>query len=254
MFKPIKINEIIDKNNSNSSSFVFNNLSSNMGITLGNYLRRFSLDYIGSYSIIAVEITDKNGFIKSEFSTIKGVREVTPFLILNLKKIILLIEEEEKKKDFFSLELEINNESEEEIEIKAENFIKKEKIKILNSDIYLTTISPKSYLKIKLYFRWNFGYHFAENQQNEVCNEDYFSDKEFENIIFIDTNYCPVLNSNFEVNEIITGLNEKKEEMRFSISSNGSITPKNILFEILNKSKNYFEEIIEEIKKNSKNL
>ena len=87
LLNSLKIEEIIDKNNSCNSSFVFRHLPPGMGVTLGNYLRRCLLDYVGGVAPIAVKISDKNGLVKTSFSTLEGVLEVTPYLIINLKLI-----------------------------------------------------------------------------------------------------------------------------------------------------------------------
>ena len=48
---------------------------------------------------VGVIVSDKNGSVKSKFTTLEGVVETTVYLVLNLKKIIL--EENAYPKDNF---------------------------------------------------------------------------------------------------------------------------------------------------------
>jgi DNA-directed RNA polymerase alpha subunit len=153
----LKIEEIVAKNEPHSSSFVFHHLPSGMGITLGNYLRHFLLKYNSGIAPLGAKISDRNGPTKSEFSTLSGVKEVTTYLIINLKKIIA--EEKKKKEGIFCLELSVENKEKKEKVITAGDFQKEKDVEIKNPDLYLATLAaaggdkenPK--LEIKLYFQ-----------------------------------------------------------------------------------------------------
>jgi DNA-directed RNA polymerase alpha subunit len=58
--------EIISKNQPYSSTFVFHHLPLTSGITIGNFLRRILLNHISGIAIVGVEISDKNGPIKTK--------------------------------------------------------------------------------------------------------------------------------------------------------------------------------------------
>src|SRR4051794_17381013 len=107
LLNSLKIEETVAKNNPYSSSFVLHHLPLGMGITLGNYLRRSLIAYISGLAPLGVKIADKNGSVKSMFSTLEGVTETTPHLIINLKEIIF--EEKRKKDGIFFLELKVEN-------------------------------------------------------------------------------------------------------------------------------------------------
>ena len=155
----LEIEEIVAKNEPHSSSFVFHHLPSGMGITLGNYLRHFLLKYNSGIAPLGAKISDKNGSAESEFSVLSGVKEVTSYLIINLKKII--VEEKKKKEGIFCLELNIENKEKQERVITAADFQKDKDIEIKNPDLYLATLAAASgdkenpKLEIKLYYQRN---------------------------------------------------------------------------------------------------
>ena len=153
----LEIEEIVVKNKLHTSSFVFHHLPSGMGIILGNYLRHFLLKYNNGTAPLGAKISGGDGPAKSEFSTLAGVKEVTSYLIINLKKII--VEEKKKKEGIFCLELDVENKEKKEKVITAGDFQKDKNVEIKNPDLYLATLAastgdkenPK--LKIKLYFQ-----------------------------------------------------------------------------------------------------
>ncbi|MEG7978604.1 MAG: hypothetical protein NY202_01455 [Mollicutes bacterium UO1] len=155
----LEIEEIVTKNKPHGSSFVFRHLPLGMGITIGNYLRRILLQYISGIAPLGATIIDNNGSVKTELSTLEGVKETTPYLIINLKKII--VEEKKKKEGIFCLELNIENKEKEERVITAADFQQDKDIEIKNSELYLATLAAASSnknnpkLEIKLYFQKN---------------------------------------------------------------------------------------------------
>ena len=78
-----------------------------------------------------------------------GVREATPFLVLNLKKIIL--EEKKIKEGLFCLELKVENNEKNERIIYAGDFQKSQEVEVKNPELYLATLAPGNSLEIKMY-------------------------------------------------------------------------------------------------------
>src|SRR3954471_21294026 len=149
----LKTEEIVLKNKPHTASYVFHRLPAGMGIVLGNYLRQFLLNYTSGIAPVGAKISDKDGSAESEFSVLAGVRETTPYLIINLKKII--VEEKKKKEGIFCLELNIENKEKQERVITAADFQKDKDIEIKNPELYLATLAPAASLEIKLYFQKN---------------------------------------------------------------------------------------------------
>lgn len=232
----LEIEEIITKNKPHSSSFVFRHLPSGMGVTIGNYLRRILLQYISGIAPLGATIIDNNGPAKSELSTLVGVVETTPYLIINLKKII--VEEKKKKEGIFCLELNIKNKEKKEKIITAGDFQPDKDIEIKNPELYLATLAPEASLEIKLYFQKNWDYHEVEEQK-----KSYFSDEE--DVIAFDTDYSPIKGGqvNFQVNSVVISPTKKEEELTLAINTDGAIKPKKALQEALEVSQNSFNEI-----------
>jgi len=156
----LEIEEKVAKNEPHSSSFVFSHLPTGMGITIGNYFRRVLLQYISGIAPLGAKISDKNGPVKSEISVLEGVNETNPFLIINLKEII--VKEKKGKEGIFCLELNIDNKEKKEKVITAGDFQKDKDVEIKNPELYLATLvaaagekkeNPR--LEIKLYFQKN---------------------------------------------------------------------------------------------------
>jgi DNA-directed RNA polymerase subunit alpha len=226
------IKEINSSTNPYSSSFVFSHLPLGMGTTIGNCLRQVLLTYLEGIAPLAVEITDKEGPKNCYLSTLVGAAETTPELVLNLKQIILA--EKKKKEGIFCLELKVENKSQKERIIAADDFQKPENIAIQNPELYLATLAPDSSLEIKLYCQKNWGYHQAEEQSK------YLNDKE--NIIILDSDYSPTKGGlvNFQVKTEVSNFNKEEEKLTLDITTNRSIEPKKSLLEALKILNNYF--------------
>lgn len=229
----LEITETVLKNKPYTSSFLFRHLPAGMGIVIGNYLRQFLLKYTSGIAPFGAEISDKNGTVEVEESFLVGVEEVTPYLILNLKQII--VEEKKNKEGVFCLELNVENKENKEKIITAGDFQKDKDIEIKNPELHVATLAPAGSLKIKLYFQKNWGYHEHEKK---------------ESIIPFDTDYSPVKGGgvNFKVNSLVNS----EEELTLTITTNGSIKPKKALQEVLELSGNSFNAIADLISSEKK--
>jgi DNA-directed RNA polymerase subunit alpha len=153
ILKNLKIQSLDEKNKEESNSFVFINLPNEFAITLGNYLRRILLSYISGIAILGVKIGNGKELIKSEFVPLEGLLETPPYLVLNLKNLVL----KAKKKDLeideiINLTIDINNDSDDEYKVTGKDVKdSKDLIEVLNPSIYLATVSPRSILKIELH-------------------------------------------------------------------------------------------------------
>jgi len=223
LFSSLKIEEK-KQENLNESVFVFYHLPCNMGVTLGNSLRRIILDYIETIGICGIEIEDKNGPVKSKFVSLEGIKEVAYYLVTNLKEIVF--KEEKKIDNIFCLELKVENNSKEEKIVTAADFNLNSNVKIINPNLTLATLSSFGILKLKIYCQKNHNYQSAEKQKKK-----YFIEQE--NVIAIDNVFSPVKGEdvNFKIETVLVSLTEKEEEMSLFIRTNGSISPKKVLQE-----------------------
>jgi DNA-directed RNA polymerase subunit alpha len=149
----LKIKNLDEKNKEESNSFVFINLPNEFAITLGNYLRRILLSYVNGVAILGVKIGNGKEQIKSEFVPLEGLVETPPYLILNLKNLVL-----KQKKEFdgevIKLNININNNTDNDYKVTGKDVESLDNcIEILNPEVYLATVSPNSILQIELYCR-----------------------------------------------------------------------------------------------------
>jgi DNA-directed RNA polymerase subunit alpha len=244
----LKIEEVRTKDSPNSSTFVFRYLPPTMGLTIGNCLRRTLLTSLEGVAPVGIEISNKNGPVKSEFSTLAGVRETTPYLVLNCKEIVIEVNEE-REKELFCLELKVeNNDEKEERIITAADFQKIEGVEIKNPELQLATLATTSsneknpQLEIKLYCHKGRGYHQSEVQKQ------YFTEKE--NVIVLDTDYSPVKGDgvNFQINSVVVGPEKEEEELKLTVNTTGAISPKKALLESLEVISNFINAVQKEVK------
>ena len=126
----------VEKNEVGSfyGKFVIDALIPGQGITIGNILRRVLLSELGKIAITGIRIPG----IKSEFSTIPGLREDILELILNLKGINL--KSKTNKVDFGKLKIKGPK------IITADLIQLPPDIEILNSKHYIGTLSTSCLL------------------------------------------------------------------------------------------------------------
>ena len=89
LLKNLEIQSLNGKDKDKFNSFTFVNLPNELAITLGNYLRRILLSYIGGVAISALRISNEKETIKSEFVPLEGLVETPPYFILNLKNLVI---------------------------------------------------------------------------------------------------------------------------------------------------------------------
>lgn len=231
--------------------FTFSNLPKNMGITLGNYLRRFLLDYTVGISLIGLRMIneeDSSVKINNQFSIYPGINTPTPFLIQNLKKIVIVRKNDNdvNYNEPFSFSMKFSNETDEETKIYSKHLELSEEFELKNPDLYLTTLSPKKCLNIITYWREDWGYHSSSKQK-----KDYFF-QDMEDVIVLDTDYSPLSSStvNFTVDNVITGPNDEAEEkMVLSISKDNKnyFDFDSFLLKAFSKSKDIFSHLLSKI-------
>ena len=236
----LKIKSLDEKNKDENNSFVFINLPNEFAITLGNYLRRILLSYINGVAILGVKIGNGKGQIKSEFVPLEGLVETPPYLILNLKNLVL-----KSKKEFdgeiIKLNVNVNNNADNDYKVTGNDVKTEGVVEILNPEIYLGTVSPNSILNIELYCRNHWGFK-KENDQKLLVEE--------EGLIVIDSNYNPVKNVSFKVNLVVVDLDKQEEQLILDIKTDGSITPKQALVNALEVSKEINKLLLNELEIN----
>ncbi len=205
-------------------------LEKGFGITLGNMLRRTLLSSLPGAAIVGVKI--KN--VLHEFSTIKGVSEDVPDIVLNLKAIAVKTESTEvdfkgtmtlKKKGAGVLY--------------AKDIVCDDGITVMNPEQYICTTDDDADLNITMYVGRGRGYVPA-SQNKEFSDEvDY---------IAIDSLFTPVKRVNFEVQSSRVGRSLDYDKLVLDVQTRGTVSAKEVVAlsaKLLNDYATMFVELVE---------
>lgn len=133
-------------------------------------------------------MSDKEKTIATEVNTLEGIKEIPIYLILHLRKLVFRSSQKESPQQgkIYILQINIDNSQSKEEYIVTGKDVQGELI-IINPEVYLATVAPASQLKITLYCRYYYDSWKAKEQKLLFPQ-----DKNEENLIFLDSDYCPV--------------------------------------------------------------
>lgn len=178
------------------------------GVTVGNSLRRVLISSIEGSAVTSIKIDG----VLHEFSTIPGVVEDTPQIILNIKKLIL--------KSFSHSPKVIRLKVERKGAVSARDIIIDDTLEILNPDLHIATLTEKTKLHIEMEVGKGRGYVPAEKNKKEGQPIG---------VIAIDSVFTPVKNVNFHTENTRVGQITEYDRLILEIWTNGSVTPKDSL-------------------------
>ncbi len=186
--------------------FVIEPLERGYGITLGNALRRILLSSIPGYAITEVKIEG----VYHEFTSLPGVLEDIPEIILNLKGVrfklngdgpFYFILEKTEPGEVRARDIQINKEGE-----------------IVNPDHYIATLTKDGKLKMELKVERGRGYVPAEYSKNHEIGR-----------ILVDAIFSPITKVNFIVGQARVGKSSDYDSLILEIYTDGTIDPKSAL-------------------------
>jgi len=209
--KPDKV--IMIESNDRNGIFEFRPLEPGYGVTVGNALRRILLSSLEGYAITSIKIEGAD----HEFSSLKGIVEDVPEIVLNLKKIRFKkkIEETDNEKVVINL----NNKTQftgQDISDALSNF------QVLNPELVICNMEPTAKLSIEIQINKGRGYVPAD--ENKVSGS-------IIGIIAIDSIFTPIKNVKYYVENYRVEQKTDYEKLIFEIVTDGSITPKDALQE-----------------------
>lgn len=178
------------------------------GVTLGNSLRRVLFSSIEGSAVTSVKISGA----QHEFSTIPGVLEDVPELILNIKSLVLNSHSKIPK----SIYIKADSKG----EIKAKDIEVDETIEIINSDLHIATLTKDAKLNIEMEVSRGRGYVPAELNKKE--------DKAI-GVIPVDAVFTPIKKVNFFVENTRVGQRTDYDKLILEVFTNGAISPKDAL-------------------------
>jgi len=188
--------------------FIIEPLERGYGITLGNALRRILLSSIPGYAITEVRIEGA----PHEFTSLPGVMEDVPEIILNLKGVRFKLNGEGP----FYFKLEKVGEG----EVKAGDIKVDKEGEIVNPDHHIATLTKDGKLLMELKVEKGRGYAPAEYTKNNEIG-----------VILIDAIFSPVTKVNFTVGQARVGKSSDYDSLVMEIYTDGTIDPKNALIQ-----------------------
>ena len=188
----------------NYAKFICEPLERGYGMTIGNSLRRILLSSLPGAAITSVKI---NGVVH-EFSTIPGVVEDVPELIVNLKNVRLKVFDNDEK----IIRIDFKGAG----EIKAADIVTDGTVEILNPELHIATTSANADLHIEMTVNRGRGYNVAEKNKKENSPID---------VLPIDSIFTPVKKVNYTVENTRVGQMVDYDKLTIEVWTDGSLKP-----------------------------
>jgi len=185
--------------------FVCEPLERGFGLTLGNAMRRTILSSLHGAAIVSVKFES----VVHEFSVIPGVLEDVSEIILNLKEVRLRMAEAGPR----TLTLEAKGKR----TVRAGDLVSPDgRVRILNPDLHIATLSEEAELKMTLRAMAGKGYLVAETNKDE---DDPVG------TVPIDAVFSPIKRVNYSVGNARVGQRTDYDKLTLEVWTDGSITP-----------------------------
>ena len=197
--------EILELSDDGSyGKFVVEPLERGYGTTLGNSLRRVLLSSLPGAAVSSIKIQG----VLHEFSTVPGVLEDVPEIILNIKDIAA--------KMYIDEPVTLRIEAEGSQEIKAGDIITGPDVEIINKDHHIATINEDGNLYMELELVKGRGYVVAERNKKEGQPVG---------VIPVDSSFTPVKKVNFVVEDTRVGQITDYDKLTLEVWTNGTMKP-----------------------------
>ena len=226
--------EMEDKTSTNQyAKFSIEPLERGFGVTLGNALRRVLLSSLPGAAVAAVKIEG----VQHEFSTLAGVKEDIPEVLLNLKQIRFKLHGDAPKMATFDVRGKAA--------VTAGDLKVDADVEVLNPDLHVATLNKDGEFRGEVEIGAGRGYVSAENQATQ--------DRPI-GVLPLDSMFSPVTKVNFEVENTRIGQRIDYDKLTLEIWTDGSVIPSDALAYAAKILKDHFalfvhfeEEIVEEI-------
>ncbi len=211
--------------------FVVEPLERGYGITLGNSLRRVLLSSLPGVAASSVKIDG----VLHEISTVPGVTEDVPEIILNVKGIVAKLYCQQPKTCIIDVRGG---------EVTAGDIQVDSDIEILNPDHHIATVETGAPFFMEITFEHGRGYVSSEKNKAAVENPVI-------GVIYTDSIFTPVLKANFTVSNTRVGNITDFDKLELDVTTNGTIDAKeavSLASKILNEHFNLFIDLSDEAK------
>ncbi len=226
--KPTVVTEFESENGS-FGRFVVEPLERGYGTTLGNSLRRVLLSSLPGVAVVCIKIDG----VLHEISTIPGVKEDVPEIVLNIKGIVAKLYTEGAKMAI----IDVTGPA----EVTAGSIKQDADIDILNPDLHIATLSDNAHLYIELTFDHGRGY--VSQEKNKQSNSPVIG------VIYTDSIYTPVYSVSYKVENTRVGNITDYDKLTLEVQTNGTISAKDAVSygaKILNEHLSLFVNLSEE--------
>ena len=188
----------------NYAKFICEPLERGYGMTIGNSLRRILLSSLPGAAITSVKI---NGVVH-EFSTVPGVVEDVPELIVNLKSVRLKVHDNDEK----IMRIDFKGAG----EITAGDIVTDGTVEILNPELHIATTSDNADFHMEMTVNRGRGYNVAEKNKKDNNPID---------VLPIDSIFTPVKKVNYSVENTRVGQMVDFDKLTIEVWTDGSLKP-----------------------------
>ena len=213
-------------------TFIVEPLERSFGTTLGNSLRRVLLSSLPGVAVMCI----KTDGVLHEISTIPGVKEDVPEIVLNVKGIIAKLHCEGRK----TCLIEMTGPG----EVTAGSIKADADIEILNPERHIATLSDNARFCMELTFDHGRGY--VSQEKNKQQNTPAIG------VIYTDSIYTPVYNVSYKVENTRVRNVTDYDKLTLEVLTNGTISAKEAVSlgaKILNEHLNLFVNLTDDAKK-----
>lgn len=174
------------------------------GTTIGSALRRVLISSIEGAAIVNIKL---EGALH-EFSTVPGVVEDVPQIVLNLKKLVLKYHGKQPKK----IVIDVKRKG----EITAKDIQADETVEIVNPDLHIATLTQDARFHLEMEVARGRGYVPASRNKQEGMAIG---------TIPIDSIFSPVSKVNFIVEDTRVGQTTDYDRLILEVWTNGAMSP-----------------------------
>ena len=175
------------------------------GVTVGNSLRRILLSSIQGAAASSVSIEKVN----HEFSTIKGVKEDVPDILLSIKSLYFKL-----PSDVDRATVRVDQKGAKVVT--AGDIDVEEGVEIMNPDQHIATLSKNAHLKMEIEVTKGRGYVPASEREDEERPIG---------LVLLDASYSPIVNVKYFVENARVGQRTDYDKLIMEIWTDGGVTP-----------------------------
>ena len=228
-----------EDNENKTGRFTVEPLERGYGTTLGNSLRRVLLSSLPGYAVTSIKIDG----VLHEISTVTGVKEDVPEIVLNVKGIVAKLHCAGPK----TVVIDVNGAH----DVVAGDIIGDADIEILNPDHHICTVCDKGHFYMELTFDHGRGY-VSQDKNKQMYAQTLGQSGMPIGLIFTDSIFTPVYSVSYKVENTRVGNITDYDKLTLDVLTNGTISAKDAISlgaKILNEHLNLFVDMSDEAKK-----